>query len=72
MVKVLFPVMLKSVPSSPETVTIRFPVPMFEMASVFVTFFPDSISNSSLSVGRDISGPNDFSYYVGYQLTFGP
>jgi hypothetical protein len=24
------------------------------------------------SVGRDISGPNDFSYYIGYQLTFGP
>ena len=25
-----------------------------------------------LSAGRDISGSNDFSYYVGYQLTFGP
>jgi hypothetical protein len=24
------------------------------------------------SAGRDISGPNDFSYYIGYQLTFGP
>ena len=33
---------------------------------------PSELQHILFSVGRDFSGPNRFSYYIGYQLTFGP